>query len=104
MSLALSIEVHNHCVSDVFIPSVGCVLELVIQFMFTGPLSCNVTVVALLFSYLLLFNEVLAGRGDTVMFLQTRQLYANFCSLHNIFLYIVSYTATLLQILYILIP
>ena len=45
---------------------------LVIQFMFTGPLSCNVIVVALLFSYSLLFNEVLAGRGDTVMFLQTQ--------------------------------
>ena len=45
---------------------------LVIQFMFTRPLSCNIVVVALLFSYLLLFNGVLAGRGGAVMFLQTQ--------------------------------
>ena len=44
---------------------------LVNQFMLTRPLSCNVIVVALLFSYLLLFNGLLAGRGDTVIFLQS---------------------------------
>ena len=44
---------------------------LVIQFMLTRPLSCNVIAVALLVGYLLLFNGVLAGCGETVMFLQS---------------------------------
>ena len=44
---------------------------LVIQLVLTRTLSCKVIVVALLVSYLLFFNGVLAGCGDTVMFLQS---------------------------------
>jgi len=46
MSLALSIEVHNHHVSYAFIPSIGCVLELLL-FSSCPRARCHVTVLSL---------------------------------------------------------
>jgi len=63
---------HNHYVSC-FYASIGCVAfwNSYIQLMLTRTLSSNVIAVALLVSYLLLFNVLLAGCGDTVIFLQS---------------------------------
>jgi len=74
---------------------------LVIQFMFTRPLSCNIVVVALLFSYLLLFNGVLAGRGDTVMFLQTQTAVCQLLfTTYHISLYCIVYCIIITDITY----